>query len=252
MTTTCIEFVDDVYDWKTLTLWNYLNSGHIPSSWNNFFTREDVQEDLRTISLELQKEVMEDKVTIFPALHNVFRAFIPLNKIKVVILGQDPYHSGTDTTNCSAVGYCFSVRPGNDINPSLRSIYKELENEGFSTVRNGDLTHWAKQGCMMLNTALTVARGQADSHTYIWYKFSRKVIEYIVENTNNVAWFFMGSKALDFKKYVNDNHFTMVTSHPMPLAARRGFRGYPGFFGSNAFLKINEYLKEHNRKEIKW
>lgn len=244
--------VDKSYDWNDMTLWEYLNEGNIPSTWIDFFLQDDVQVDLFHISEELKKEVSTRGITIFPAINNIFRSFIPLEKIKVIILGQDPYFSGTDITNCSAVGYCFSVRPGNKINPSLRNIYQELENEGFSPTKNGVITHWADQGCVLLNTAITVAKGQADSHTHIWYEFSKKVIKYIVENVDFAVWFLMGGKALKFKSLISKNHSVVVTSHPSPLSAYRGFQNYPSFLGSNAFQNINKILKKNNRKPIKW
>lgn len=240
-----LQFPDQSYDWKTLTLWDFLHAGHYPRSWSEFFLRYDVQKDLYNISLAIDSDAKEG-FTIYPPINKVFRAFLPLDKIKVVVLGMDPYHNG------SAVGYCFSVLPGNDINPSLRSIYKELKNEGYERKVDGVLTHWADQGCVMLNTALTVIKREAGSHTHVWYKFSKKVIQYIVENTQNVAWLLMGKDALDFLPLITGDHHPIVTSHPMPLAAGRKLRGYDAFWGSNAFRRINDYLEQNGKKPIDW
>jgi len=234
-----MQFLEEPYDWKNLSLWGFLHEGNIPSSWTDFFISDDVQTDLYNISKELEEEI-KNGVTIYPPIHKVFRAFISLDKAKVVILGMDPYHNG------SAVGYCFSVLPGNRINPSLMNIYKELEQEGFHPNKNGVLTHWADQGCILLNTALTVAKGQADSHTHIWYDFSEKVIRHIGENTDHLVWFLMGSKALEFKKFIPSTHSVVVTSHPSPFSA------YRGFLGSGAFRQINTFLEQSGKKVIKW
>jgi len=242
---TKINFIEEKYCWKTLNLWDYLLEGNYPSSWKDFFLREDVQKDLQSISDQLEEE--SKRCIIYPEINKVFRAFIPLEDIKVVILGQDPYH------NSSAVGFCFSVLPGNSINPSLRNIYKELKNEGYDIKEDGVLTHWADQGCLLLNTALTVEKSYADSHTGIWYEFSEKVIQYIAKNTRNVAWLLMGSKALEFKEHIlGENHYIVVSSHPSPFSAHRSFRNHPAFLGSKVFYKINKFLKKFNRKPIIW
>jgi uracil-DNA glycosylase len=132
-------FLNYICSWKTLTLWNYLLEGNIPKNWNYFF--EHNKHELFKIS-----KMLETSTHIFP---KVFRSFI---NPSIVILGQDPYHNG------SAVGYCFSVLPGNNINPSLNNIYTELKNNGYEITKNGILNHWVDQGCFMLNTSLTLSR----------------------------------------------------------------------------------------------
>jgi uracil-DNA glycosylase len=241
-----INFVEEKYDWNNLSLWEFLEEGNVPSEWEGFFLRDDVQQSLFNISNALKEE--SKNVTIYPPIHQVFRAFIPMDKIKVVVLGMDPYHNG------SAIGLCFSVLPGNNINPSLRNIYNELKDEEYKVDENGVLTHWADQGCLMLNTALTVEKGDADSHTGIWYEFSEKVIKYVAENTNDVVWLLMGSKAQAFQEFIpsNHRHRVLVTSHPSPFSAHRSFRQWPAFLGSNIFRQTNDFLKEKNRNPIKW
>jgi len=237
-----LQFLEEKYDWKSLTLWDYLLEGNYPRSWNNFFLEDNVQRDLHQISEDLKEET-DKGITIYPPLNQVFRAFCctPLDKIKVVVLGMDPYHNPG-----SAVGLCFSVRPGNKINPSLKNIYKELKNEGYNPTEDGVLTHWTDQ-CLMLNTALTVAKGEADSHTGIWYGFSEKVIKYIAYNYPSIVWLLMGAKALAFKPLLGESK-VIITSHPSPFSAYKGFRDHPAFIGSGAFRKINDKLK----KPIDW
>lgn len=241
-----IKFTEETYSWGTMSLWQFLKEGNVPSSWKDFFLREDVQQDLFNISNSLSDEVKQG-ITIYPSINQVFRAFIPLNKIRVVLLGMDPYHNG------SAVGLCYSVLPGNAINPSLRNIYTELKNEGYQVNEDGILTHWVDQGVLMINTALTVAKSDADSHTSYWYDFSEKVIKYIAENTENTIWIMTGSKAQEFQKFVTrKTHRVIVTSHPSPLSAYRVFRHWPAFLGSNIFKDVNDHLQRLGEQVIKW
>lgn len=233
-----IKILDEEWDWKNLTLWDFLTEGNYPSNWKEFFLKDDIQKDLEKISKELVNE--SGNCVIFPPIHKTFRAFcIPLEKIKVIVLGQDPYSDPG-----AAVGFCFSVPKGNKINPSLRNIYTELENCGFEPTKDGNLSHWVNQGCLMLNTALTVEKGNPDSHTHIWYDFIEKLLQYISENTQSVAWLLMGAKAEVFKKFADKNgHKAFITSHPSPFSAHKGFRGYPAFLGSKIFTKINEFIE---------
>jgi len=230
-----IEFANGSYDWRELSLMQFLDEGHIPSSWVEFFTREDVKSELKSISEFLQKDV-EKGTIVYPAINHVFRAFTPLKKLKFVLLGMDPYHNG------SAIGLCFSVKPGNRINPSLKNIYRELANEGYTVREDGDLTHWAKQGCFMLNTALTVRKSHPDSHTKIWSKFTEKIILYVAEKRPDLVWVLMGSKADAFRKYIPNRAVILTTSHPSPFSAHKPYREHPAFLGSGIFRKINENL----------
>lgn len=238
-----VKFIDEKWSWKNTTLYEFLQGGNYPQSdpkWKAFF--EANMDDLKKISQEITEEAQG--ATIYPPIYQTFRAFLPLEKVRVVILGQDPYHNG------SAIGLCFSVKPGNAINQSLRSIYKELEDEGFPVTRNGDLTHWEKQGCMLLNTALTVERSNAGAHVGIWYDFMEKVIQYIDQNTKGVAWLLMGKKALVFSPNITGKKF--ITSHPMPLSAGKSTKGSPAFFGSDVFKGINKYLVSKQKKPVEW
>jgi len=245
-----IKFIDEEWSWKNMTLQQFVQEGNVPSSWQDFFNRPDIQALIKEISEYLQKE----EGVIYPVINKVFRAFtLPLSEIKVVILGQDPYHNG------NAVGLCFSVPNGQKINPSLQNIFTELKDEGYSPELTGDISYWHKQGCLMLNTALTVLRGCADSHTTIWNKFTHKVIEEVANKTKNVAWLLMGAKALEFKKYANPifGHQVFATSHPSPFSAYKSFQNIPAFIGSGIFKKINTFLTEKEgsksqKQAIKW
>lgn len=239
-----LTFVNDTYDWKNLSLIDFLKEGHIPIEWKNFF--ESNIENLNKISDFIDSKKTEN--IIYPPIKNVFKAFISPDKIKVVILGQDPYHNG------SAVGYCFSVLSGNNINPSLRNIYKELKANGYNNIKeDGDISHWAKQGCFLLNTSLTVEKSIPDSHTNIWNDFTNNVIKYLANNYKNLVWLLMGSKAHYFQNLIDfKNNKVICTSHPSPFSAHRNTKKIQSFFGSNCFNEINSYLEKVNKSKIVW
>jgi len=226
-----ITFIDQHYDWFSLSLLDFLHEGNVPTSYKKFFTDKEYLLKIISNELELQKR---NKKIIHPPINHVFRAFYltPLNKIKCVIIGMDPYHNG------SAVGLAFSVKHGNPINPSLRTIYKELENEGYSINKNGNLTTWAKNGVLLLNTALTVEDGNPDSHSCIWWNFTRELISYLSKHNPNIHWILLGKNAHGLTPYINTKNIH-CTSHPMPLAANRPCGIFPPFLGSNVFRKIN-------------
>jgi uracil-DNA glycosylase len=232
-----LELVDGEYEWMSISLWQYLEEGNIPDGWNAFFLKDDVQIELATISTFLSKE----KSIIYPEINRVFRSLIHPDDIKVVVLGQDPYHNG------SAVGLCFSVLPGNKINPSLRNIYNELEDEGYFPKRDGILTDWVEQGCLLLNTALTVECGVPDTHTDIWRDFTFKLIQYLA-SSKKLVWLLMGSKAHAYE-HLLENQILVKTSHPSPFSAHKPSKTAPAFLGSGVFRDINAYL---GKAAISW
>ena len=190
------------------------------------------------------KEERKNK-TIFPLKEDLFNAFklTDFKDIKVVILGQDPYHGEKE-----AMGLSFSVRKGVRTPPSLRNIFKEL-NDDLGIVRdNTDLSDWAKQGVFLLNTVLTVEKDKANSHKDIgWEIFTDYVIKQINDKLENVVFILWGRQARDKKKLItNPTHYIIESAHPSPLSA------YNGFFGSKPFSRTNEFLKEHNKKEIEF
>jgi uracil-DNA glycosylase len=225
-----IIFKESQYEWKTSTLMEFLIEGNIPTGWDKFFC--DNEELLNDISHHIAQDRTK---TIYPPLKDVFRTFdmTPIDNIKVVIIGQDPYHNG------SAVGLCFSVKQGNSINPSLRSIYKELETSGYpQPKKDGNLEHWAKQGVLMLNTSLTVEKSMAGSHVKQWKQFTDNVISYIDEKCgDNVDWLLFGKHACKSSEFIKKGRIHKTT-HPMPLAAGNTKTGVEAFWGSGIFGRV--------------
>ena len=184
--------------------------------------------------------------TIYPNMHDIFNCFklTDFNDIKVVILGQDPYHEFGQ-----AQGISFSVPKGVKIPPSLVNIYKELYNDlGITIAKSGDLTSWAKQGVFLLNTVLTVREGQANSHKNCgWQWFTDRVIEKISNREKPVVFILWGGNARLKKSLIDVNkHYVIESAHPSPLSA------YNGFFNSKPFSKANKFLKDNNLGEIDW
>ncbi len=185
--------------------------------------------------------------TVYPPQEQIFSAFdsTPLDKVKVVILGQDPYHGPNQ-----AHGLSFSVLPGNKIPPSLRNIYKELNTdiEGFNIPSHGYLAHWAEQGVLLLNTVLTVEQGQAHSHAKCgWETFTEAAIDLLSKQKQGLVFMLWGAHAQ--KKGANideDKHLVLSSVHPSPLSARRGF------FGCQHFSKANNYLESIGKQPIDW
>ena len=176
-------------------------------------------------------------------MFNAF-SFTPLEKVKVLILGQDPYH-GEGQAN----GLCFSVHPGIEIPPSLVNIYKELHDDlGCYIPDNGDLTKWARQGVLLLNTVLTVRAHQANSHRGIgWEEFTDAAIRALAEQDRPIVFLLWGSPARRKKALIrNPKHLIIESPHPSPLSA------YNGFFGSRPFSRANEYLEKSGVEPIDW
>lgn len=183
---------------------------------------------------------------IFPPADDIFNAFhlTPLHEVKVVILGQDPYH-GTG----QAHGLCFSVRPGVEIPPSLVNIYKELHDDlGCSIPNHGCLTKWAKQGVLLLNTVLTVRAHQANSHKGIgWEEFTDAAIRKLNEQDRPIVFILWGRPAQAKKTMLhNPKHLILEAPHPSPLSA------YRGFFGSRPFSQANRFLEAQGIDPIDW
>lgn len=183
---------------------------------------------------------------VFPPADDIFNAFhlTPLKKVKVVILGQDPYHN-----DGQAHGLSFSVKPGTDIPPSLMNIYKELHSElGCRVPNNGYLNYWAKQGVLLLNTVLTVRAHQAFSHRGIgWEQFTDAVIRELNKAERPMVFMLWGRPAGEKAKMLdNPHHLVLKAAHPSPLSASRGF------FGCGHFARCNEYLESNGLEPIDW
>jgi len=184
---------------------------------------------------------------IYPPSKQIFSALntTPLADVKVVILGQDPYH-GPNQAN----GLSFSVQKGIVLPPSLRNIFHELHTDlGIPAPRHGDLTKWAKQGVLLLNSVLTVEAGQPTSHQKQgWEAFTDEVIDVLNEQREHVVFILWGAYAQRKGQRINrDRHLVLTAAHPSPLAANRG-----GFFGCKVFSKTNQYLKQHGIEPIDW
>ena len=183
---------------------------------------------------------------IFPPADDIFNAFhlTPLHEVKVVILGQDPYHN-----DGQAHGLCFSVKPDVDIPPSLVNIYQELHDDlGCYIPNNGYLTKWAKQGVLMLNTVLTVRAHQANSHRGMgWEQFTDAAIRILNEQDRTIVFILWGSPAQKKAQMLNNpKHLILKAPHPSPLSA------YRGFFGSRPFSQTNEFLVKNGLEPIDW
>ena len=197
---------------------------------------------------ELQEFVKKrrEEVRVFPEEKNVFRALelTPFESVKVVILGQDPYHGFGQ-----AHGLSFSVQKGIPLPPSLKNIYKELQEDiGGELPTEGDLSHWAKQGVLLLNTVLTVEEGNANSHKGMgWERLTNRLIESLNELNHPVIFILWGKPAQDKEKLItNPSHVILKAPHPSPLSA------YRGFFGSKPFSKVNEILIQQGQTPIRW
>ena len=216
----------------------------LKNDWKDLLDDEFNKEYYQTLRNFLTTEyrtrtIYPDKYDIFNALH-----FTPYKDIKVVILGQDPYHGPGQ-----AHGLSFSVNPGIKIPPSLLNIYKELNSDlGCYIPNNGYLKKWADQGVLLLNTSLTVRAGAANSHKNIgWEVFTDKIISLVNEKEDPVVFLLWGNNAIKKKNLItNKKHLILTSVHPSPLSASRGF------LGSKPFSKINNFLISVNKKAIDW
>ncbi len=218
----------------------------IDESWKRLLESEFNSEYFKKLISFIKKEYSAFKC--YPKGSEIFNAFdcCPINKLKVVIIGQDPYH-GINQAN----GLCFSVNKGISHPPSLINILKEIENDlnfKFES-NNGDLFKWANQGVMLLNATLTVREALAGSHQNKgWEIFTDKVIQIISNETNNTVFLLWGSFAKKKRKLIDvSKHKILESGHPSPLSANRGY-----WFGNKHFSKCNEYLDSYGKKKIDW
>lgn len=211
----------------------------------------DNKDNLDNTQQEINNHIEKwgDKYPIYPPKEQIFNAFnlTSIKETKVVILGQDPYHG-----EGQAMGLSFSVPDGIKVPPSLRNIYKELSNNKmprgqFNIVSSGDLTSWAVQGVILLNTALTVVKNKPNSHKKLWNFFTDGIIHQISEECENVVFMLWGNDARKKKNLIDTNkHLILEAVHPSPLSASNGW------FGSKHFEKANDYLTGKGRKRIDW
>lgn len=217
----------------------------LPDSWQRWLGVEFEKPYMQALRDFLSAEKSAHK-TIYPHSSDWFRAFelTPLDQVKVVILGQDPYHGPKQ-----AHGLCFSVRPEVPVPPSLVNIYKELAADlGVEPVNHGNLVYWARQGVLLLNTSLTVERGNAGSHRGRgWETFTDRAIATVNEHAKPSVFLLWGSPARKKKALVDTSrHLVLESPHPSPLSAHRGF------FGNHHFSQANAFLEQQGRSPIDW
>ncbi|BCX13928.1 MAG: uracil-DNA glycosylase 2 [Candidatus Dojkabacteria bacterium] len=216
----------------------------INDSWKNLLQEEFEKQYFKDLASFVREEY--SKFRVYPPGSSIFNAFelCPFDKVKVVILGQDPYHGPNQ-----AHGLAFSVTDGVKIPPSLQNIFKEINQEfGTPIPKSGNLERWAKQGVFLLNSILTVRAGQPGSHKGKgWEIFTDKVIEILSENKNNLVFLLWGNFAQNKASLIDSNrHLILKSPHPSPYSANRGF------FGNKHFIKTNNYLIENNLEPIVW
>ena len=215
----------------------------INKKWDIILKDEFKKDYFRNLGIFVKNEYKTK--TIFPPYENIFDAlrFTDYDKVKVVILGQDPYHGLGE-----AHGLSFSVKEGISMPPSLQNIFKELESDLNIKRTKSDLTDWAKEGILLLNSIMTVEKDKPLSHKDRgWEKFTDTIISKLNDRIDPVIFVFWGSFARSKKELItNKRHKIIESVHPSPLSAHRGF------FGSKPFSKINKYLKEFDKEEINW
>lgn len=226
-----------------INLTELLTSTDISPEFREFFQAELVAGRFDSL-MEFFNSSTLNHQEIYPAPTQIFRVFqLPLEKIKVVILGQDPYH-----TPGVADGLAFSVQTAK-LAPSLRNILKEVKSDiGQTIIQNGDLTPWLEQGVFLLNNVLTVEKGHAGSHRQIgWEQITEDCVKMLSTKLPHAAFILWGSDAQAKVKFIDSSrHLVLQSAHPSPLSA------YRGFFGSKPFSAANQFLKSHHLQEIKW
>ncbi|MBR5153697.1 MAG: uracil-DNA glycosylase [Alphaproteobacteria bacterium] len=216
----------------------------IEQSWKDALADEFDKDYFIKLTDFVRSEYLSGK-NVYPAAQNIFNAFnlCPIDRVKVVIIGQDPYHEPGQ-----AHGLSFSVLPPTPVPPSLKNIYKEIESDlGHGSVTNGDLTHWANQGVLLLNATLTVLAHRAGSHFGRgWEQFTDAVIRVLAER-ENIVYMLWGAFAQKKAAFVNvDKNLVLKSAHPSPLSVHRGF------LGCKHFSQANQYLLDCGKTPIEW
>lgn len=216
----------------------------IGNDWDGILANLFESENYKKIREFLKKEYAQ--YTVYPSMYDIFNAFklTPYNKVKAVLLGQDPYHEPGQ-----AQGLCFSVKEGVPKPPSLVNIFKEMKSDlGYDPPESGDLTKWAKEGVLLLNTTLTVRRAQANSHKNCgWTEFTDEVIRRLSARETPMVFILWGGNARAKKPLIDgEKHLILECAHPSPLSC------YNGFFGCRHFSKTNAFLQAKGLGEIDW
>ena len=218
----------------------------IDPTWKQALATEFEQPYFKQLTDFVRSEYANPGVRVYPAASNIFAAFdaSPFDKTKVVIIGQDPYH-GPGQAN----GLSFSVNPGIQMPPSLINIFKEVHDDtGAPMPADGDLSRWARQGVLLLNSSLTVREHQPKSHSNVgWERLTDAAVHKLAEEHDNLVFILWGSDAIRKGAFIDRNrHLVLTSPHPSPLSAHRGF------FGNHHFSRANEYLKAHGKTPIEW
>lgn len=218
----------------------------IESGWKRVLSQEFAAPYFRELTARVRDEYSRPNNPCYPPGSRIFAAFdnTPFDQVKVVIMGQDPYH-GPGQAN----GLAFSVAPGVLIPPSLRNIFKEVSDDtGAPIPADGDLTRWARQGVLLLNASLTVREHQPKSHSGIgWERFTEAAVRVLAEQRDHLVFLLWGSDAIRRGDFIDrSRHLVMTSVHPSPLSASRGF------FGNHQFTRANEYLVAHGKTPIVW
>lgn len=216
------------------------------NSWDKLLAPEAEKDYYRTLRAFLKKEYLCSGVPIYPDMNDIFNAFryTDYGSVRAVILGQDPYHGAGQ-----AHGLCFSVKKGVEKPPSLLNIFKELQSDlGITPPNHGELTQWAQNGVMLLNSVLTVRAGSAGSHRNMgWETFTDRAISLLNEREEPICFILWGGYARAKKNLITaKQHKILEAPHPSPLSA------YNGFFGCRHFSKCNEFLRSVGQNEIDW
>lgn len=219
---------------------------NLNNEWKKYFKKLLEKDSFENLWSFLEKEYSEKD--IFPEMKNIFRAFneVPLKDLKVIIVGQDPYH-----TPGVAEGLCFSIPRGSKVLPSIKNIYKELKTDLNidKDFTNGNLEYLTKQGVLLINQVLTVESHKPGSHwKQGWEEFTAKAIEKISQDKENIVFILWGKNAQEIESHIKnpEKHLILKSAHPSPFSAHRGF------FGNKHFSKTNNYLKSKKKKEINW
>jgi uracil-DNA glycosylase len=216
------------------------------NDWSLFFSKSEIKSILNKIN-EKYEHAIEKGDVVYPKFENIFKAFslCEIEKTKVILIGQDPYHGENE-----ANGLCFSVNLNIKTPPSLQNIFKELgyKNDLFSNTRSTDLSDWANQGVLLLNSVLTVEKDKAASHqSWGWQILTDLVIQFLSEEKEFLIFILLGNYAQSKKSLIDiTKHKIIETVHPSPLSA------YRGFFGSNVFVTCNDYLIQNQKEPINW
>ena len=218
----------------------------IEKGWKDALSAEFEKPYFKALTDSVRSEYANPSINVYPPASLIFSAFdnTPFDQVKVVIIGQDPYH-GPGQAN----GLCFSVNRGIDFPPSLRNIFKEIHDDiGAPIPADGDLSRWAHQGVLLLNASLTVREHQPKSHSgWGWEQFTDAAVHAIAEKRDNIVFLLWGSDAIRKGAFIDRNrHLVLTSPHPSPLSAHRGF------FGNRHFSQTNQYLLNHGMEPINW